>query len=108
MDATAKGTVETARAEVIRMRAAVVGGDAAAKVSMTLDQFATLANLIEALSDLADRPDPAGFGEARYWVPLDRFVKLRESARSLDRQCSALREAIHRPEFAGSPTFGGL
>lgn len=90
MDVTAHETVAIARAEAEKMRAAVVGARPDAKVTMSSDQFATLSRLIEQLCDLANGP-PGNLGDARYWVPLDVFARVRDKAARLQREYDELR-----------------
>jgi hypothetical protein len=90
MDVTAHQTVAIARAEAEKMQAAVAGTGPDAKVTMSSDQFATVSRLITQLCDLANGP-PGNLGDARYWVPLDVFVRVRDKATRLQRDCDELR-----------------
>lgn len=102
MDLTVKDITSAARAEAAKMQTAVKGRDPALKVSMTVGQFTILAGLIDDMCDLLARPDSRSFGEARYWVPLEVFAKLRDSAKSLDRQCAELRRSLEQARMSPS------
>lgn len=102
MDLTMQNVAHAARTEAAKMKNAVQGRDPTLKVSMSAGQFTMLANLIDAMCDMLAGPDVHSFGEARYWVPLDSFIKLRDSARSLDRQCQELRGSLEEARIGRS------
>ena len=92
-----KHVVSAALAEATKMKAAVHGASEDGRVDMSVRQFSTLALLIEQLCLGLPHPDIGSFGNPRYWVPLDVFIKSQESNRLLKSECASLRaELQHR------------
>ena len=104
MDVTADTTIALARAEAEKMRAAVTSAAGDATVTMSVDQFAVLSRLIFQLCDLVGGP-PGSLGDARYWVPLDIFVKVKAMAARLQQECEDLRERDHGDFTLGTDGF---
>ena len=92
MDQTTDSMISIARAEASKMQAAVSGVARDASIRMSVGQFSSLANLIASLCERQPTPDSESFGDARYWVPLDHFVRVRETVHSLEQECARLRE----------------
>lgn len=93
MGSSAQDIIGAAGAEAARMKATVHDADQASRISMSANQFGKLAQLIEALCQLRTLPSSDGFGDPRYWVPLDVFQRDRATLRSLERECRELRSA---------------
>ncbi len=77
MERTDRELVAAARKEVERMREAVGKAEPGARVTMSADNFASIAMIMARLCDLVPEADADGFAGDRHWVPLAQFQRLR-------------------------------
>lgn len=77
--------VKQARIEAERMKTSVSGVDGSKQVSMTVEKFAALADMIASLAEPADAEIANTWAadtlnDSRHWVPLPHFQRVKAEA----------------------------
>lgn len=82
--------------EAAKMKAAVAQAGADSRVTMPAGHFSVLAALVESLCEVAQGADSGGMGDARYWVPLEEYAKLKREAQRLATEQASLGVSLSR------------
>lgn len=86
--------VEQARVEVLRMREALAAseGRADARITLSMDQFGRLAEMLDRLAQAVDFWPDDELDDPRYWVPLGHFQRVQAAANHWESECGRLSE----------------
>jgi enoyl-[acyl-carrier-protein] reductase (NADH) len=87
-----KSIVEAAREEARKMREAITAceGREDARVTLTMEQFTKLADMIDDLSHAVDYWPEETLDDPRYWVPLGHFQRVQAEVTRWQGECGRL------------------
>ncbi|HEX7820768.1 MAG TPA: hypothetical protein VF463_09135 [Sphingobium sp.] len=80
MNSAERQAVILARVEVERMRAFMSGVDAADQVRLSVPKFSQIVDIMAQLTQILADDEAEAFGDARHWVPLAQFTRVKLEA----------------------------